>query len=631
MMAVYGYQPLSPTSDEIRVAVLWPGTASDAIEVTLHHVHLIETAPPFYEALSYVWGTEESPRPITVKGTGSSEGTLQVSQNLYDALCHLRCRSHPRALWIDAICIDQSDVAEKSVQVMKMANTYKLAARVVIWLGPEKHDSTAAVEFLDDFGRCVDLDLSDYTFTVLSQERYQALKAELVKSESSLPAALSGLLTRPWFERLWVVQEAMLANSERSVVQCGASTVLWQTFLKGLVCMEQHFQNQPRELSRVLFIRNFYLRSIKNRFLEDLMSFGQLLKCKDERDKIYAMLGLIADDFPITVDYTLPYPEVYKNVFLSYLATYERIHLLTWCEMRNDSSVTPTWVPDWSRPRELHRIEGTALYANFVAEATIVRDRILRVGGIMGARITKCIPICLPGNGEDVVDFKSALLVALGLLEINVANLRTTAYRPGSISSLLDAFCCALACSAFVEPEPPIPDLPTLIAAGEELLSYLSAEEPVQSNSYFWRLIKKYATGRTIIFTEGGFIGLGPAKAECGDVVCALLGCRSSMVLRPNSESQFQVVGECYPHEMSPTDILLGTYPAGFKQVFQYNPSTLLYEGKHRDESTGTLSCVDPRLRGLHKADTEPYRFAPPTTAAELQSLEVNIQYFDLV
>ena len=103
------------------------------------------------------------------------------------------------------------------------------------------------------------------------------------------------------------------------------------------------------------------------------------------------------------------------------------------------------------------------------------------------------------------------------------------------------------------------------------------------------------------------------------------------MVLRPNSESQFQVVGECYLHEMSPTDIFLGTYPAGFKQVFQYNPSTLLYEGKHRDESTGTLSCVDPRLRGLHKADTEPYRFAPPTTAAELQSLEVNIQYFDLV
>lgn len=153
--------------------------------------------------------------------------------------------------------------------------------------------------------------------------------------------------------------------------------------------------------------------------------------------------------------------------------------------------------PGWSRSREFYRTEGFGLSPGFVAKAEFMNNGILRVDGIMGigARITKCIPICSPGQDKDAVDFRGVLLKAMGLLNTDVGGLKTTAY--GMRSSLLDAFCCTLVCSAFIEPEPPIPDNLTLMAATEELLSYLGSEEPLRLNYQFWRMVKKYATGRT--------------------------------------------------------------------------------------------------------------------------------------
>ncbi|KAF5604246.1 integral membrane protein [Fusarium pseudoanthophilum] len=85
-----------------------------------------------HEALSYAWGSSEDQATIAVNKT-----TLQVTQNLKDALTYLRHDSKPRSPWIDAICINQSNVDERSSQVRLMGRLYSSTSCVISWLGLE--------------------------------------------------------------------------------------------------------------------------------------------------------------------------------------------------------------------------------------------------------------------------------------------------------------------------------------------------------------------------------------------------------------------------------------------------------------------------------------------------------------
>jgi hypothetical protein len=86
-----------------------------------------------FEALSYTWGSVDDPRRIRVaNGEGIQIQELEVTQNLYDALRHLRNESGLRILWIDAISISQNDLLERSQQVTRMRDIYTYAQRVVV-------------------------------------------------------------------------------------------------------------------------------------------------------------------------------------------------------------------------------------------------------------------------------------------------------------------------------------------------------------------------------------------------------------------------------------------------------------------------------------------------------------------
>lgn len=68
-----------------------------------------------------------------------------VSENLYNALLHLRLGDRPRWLWVDAICINQEDMAEKSFQIPMTTSIYRNAQKVVTWLGEHKDNSALAI------------------------------------------------------------------------------------------------------------------------------------------------------------------------------------------------------------------------------------------------------------------------------------------------------------------------------------------------------------------------------------------------------------------------------------------------------------------------------------------------------
>ena len=127
------YKPLATDKQEIRLLQLLPGAEEDALAGELIHLDLKLSQPDLaFEAVSYCWG-DKSQRVVFHINEGQIEVPLSASQ----ALRRLRYQDRPRLLWLDAICINQSDVAEKNRQVALMHLVYGRASRCLIWLGED--------------------------------------------------------------------------------------------------------------------------------------------------------------------------------------------------------------------------------------------------------------------------------------------------------------------------------------------------------------------------------------------------------------------------------------------------------------------------------------------------------------
>jgi len=135
-----------------------------------------------YEALSYVWGSEDNKQPIYIDGD-----ELHVTANLHVALLRLRHCIVDRILWIDAICINQDDNDEKGHQVEFMTKIYAKASRVIVWLGEAEEEEE---------------DNSDQALEIILRAAEEQ-STNAATNERNEQAILT-LLERPWFQRIWV-------------------------------------------------------------------------------------------------------------------------------------------------------------------------------------------------------------------------------------------------------------------------------------------------------------------------------------------------------------------------------------------------------------------------------------------
>lgn len=69
-----------------------------------------------------------------------------MTGNLHSALCSLWHTTEVQSFWVDALCINQDDLEERSGQVLRMTSIYRSAFRVVAWIGSE----TPGLENLED-------------------------------------------------------------------------------------------------------------------------------------------------------------------------------------------------------------------------------------------------------------------------------------------------------------------------------------------------------------------------------------------------------------------------------------------------------------------------------------------------
>ncbi|KAK8096730.1 Plasma membrane ATPase 1 [Apiospora kogelbergensis] len=194
--------------DEIRLLILGPGKADSPLECELT-VHK-RTHRFVYEALSYAWGDSTKSKQIVHNGS-----LLQVTESLHSALGHLRSPTESRRIWVDAVCIDQDDAAEKAHQISLMNTIYSEAERVLVWLGPSAPESKPAFSLVN---RVVRLNSQSSYWSLLGSLDAScpnhivpdyvdfSPSNELQKLSTQDLNPLMTMLELPWFTRLWVYQ-----------------------------------------------------------------------------------------------------------------------------------------------------------------------------------------------------------------------------------------------------------------------------------------------------------------------------------------------------------------------------------------------------------------------------------------
>lgn len=142
----YQYRRLQG-SDAIRIIKLYPSSVLDAeIKCELLRTSLTECEEDIhslYTAISYVWGDVSETKTISIDGK-----KLKITATLYSALRHIRLKKEPTRLWADAICIDQSDVEERSQQVQQMGAIYACASHTIIYFSSPTPEAELFLETL---------------------------------------------------------------------------------------------------------------------------------------------------------------------------------------------------------------------------------------------------------------------------------------------------------------------------------------------------------------------------------------------------------------------------------------------------------------------------------------------------
>jgi hypothetical protein len=139
-MSKYVYQPLLH-EDSLRLLILEPATMGERIRCHLEHSRL--SLNPQYNAISYAWGESLTEHTISL-----DDSTFEIRRNLYNALQQFRDERRPRALWADAICLNQTDIAERNHQVKLMRRIYEKSAITLIWLGEATEEDLPGLELV---------------------------------------------------------------------------------------------------------------------------------------------------------------------------------------------------------------------------------------------------------------------------------------------------------------------------------------------------------------------------------------------------------------------------------------------------------------------------------------------------
>ncbi|ETS85132.1 hypothetical protein PFICI_03157 [Pestalotiopsis fici W106-1] len=548
------YQMLE--TGDIRILRILPRTGS-CLECELDHVALSQA--PDYLAISYAWGDADERTTIIVDGH-----KFDINTSLYDVLSMLQSESDGEivTLWADAICINQSNIAERSSQVAIMADIYRQAKYTAAWLGPATQSDYMAIELVQHLVKVKNSE-PDFKESMRSPSWHEHF------------VALASLFNKEYWRRMWILQEVHSGQFVR--IYYGTRWLPWENYRDVSRAFRRHdldvrgtFMREGLEgtgeyISWVLCYNGPNTLDLEEE--EELLGFlawCQPKRCADPKDKLYALLGVLPEAIRrhFKPDYTISVKKLYMDIFEYILRSTRRLDVLCYATIigmtTENPHFLPSWIPDWSRELQVDVVmdicdcAASSEPADFTissgASNTSLRGWQMKVKAVFLGRIAQ-VGLHVPDfhTGDDIsMAFLSwrALVKQLGRSDEREVLCRTITM--GTVDDLTSQELTDICFHVFVQRlQFTLPS----ITLDDELKAYsqtrLGASE--EELSAFWsKYIERTCEMRRLFVSEEGQVGLGPPNIGYGDLICVPLGCRAPIILRPYSDGSYKFVSDAY-------------------------------------------------------------------------------------
>ncbi|KAK5653071.1 hypothetical protein OQA88_9357 [Cercophora sp. LCS_1] len=602
----FEYNDLDSSTRQIRLIKIKPAIfVADVLDCDIITTSLPEETSdtvPEYDALSYCWSMDDRPPPQrqAVPSTGPRTILIngkqhQIQESLALALhryrrlgCTYTRRERERwkgkaeYIWADGICIDQSNIAEKTTQVTLMGDIYSRARRVFVDLGFVPDNWIAALHLMKSI---------EYT-TQFATPHGSLIHENLLFGDFEIPPpdhiawrALGYLMGMPWFKRTWVVQEVAL-NERDPIVMAGTYCFGFSLFIRALeFCRLQGYMRplDPAGTWKTTHATKLWQFRVKTRkglsrlsdFLHSLWDFH----ATDPRDKVFGFLSLMHPDDRIAPDYSLSTEQVYTAFACRAVENGWTVNVLDVAGLHGrfaDSGSLSSWVPDWrvskGHPKSVsvmreHPYNASEPYAGTSAHSRVVGlgdNPALELGVFVADTIKEMADVFPnPKNKED----RAELDPANGFFEHNRALYRLQ-YGP-SDNDVWDAFARTLLMDdLYTTGKNTILVFSEISDPGAILSQIINDPQKRglhgrEDNSRVWSPIDTFSIqarvsmrGRRFAVTVAGYMTLVPNVSLPGDVVCIIPPGTTPFVLREvpcdNTEGpkRYQLVGDAYVHGM---------------------------------------------------------------------------------
>ena len=575
MEASYVYDPILRNSFRVLTIL----SVEPELSASLKGYSLV--TPPEYYALSYAWNHEPLTASIDCDGH-----TLAVTPDLLECLRSLSTVNGCQNLWVDAICIYQTDNDEKAHQVENMHQIYRNAQEVYVWLGPWQYDSHLAMADItsisDKFGG-VNLDALHLRSDVMDFADWHPERTKFH------PLQLFFLISRPWFRRLWTYQEILLAKT--ATFFCGYDKKDLDAFLEFAKLMLDtgflhYFKKGDPHIPLGNLEQIMQARSVRQR-LGAYNIPNEVLRTRSRqvtksRDRIYALLGLAEDtvyNSEIPVDYLSDGKTCAQEVYIKFgkLALREEnmLMLLYYNSSAERPTTLPSWCPNFNSPERtsglcleyaagwpsknhqcavskhsgFKKVLGSYAHVSFSSDAIRVwgaqLDTVAQVGDLY--------PAPAPGDYDEAGD-DALLRQVLRWLDDNLELCKTHCQKPHDAAALYKSYWRTHVGNVGFNYK----DFPCDSKQEESFGAFrrfvkgldagqVTEDWPVASDlaNHLDRIWRR----RRLFVTVNGRFGFGCEDVTPGDVVCALYSGPCLFVLRRNPDRETYTFKEAaYTH-----------------------------------------------------------------------------------
>lgn len=564
------YYALDRTNSDIRLILVKRQTLEDhsPLQCFLVQRDLAEEPLLQFVAVSYTWGTGTETQPITINDSiasvpESTDSALRYLHLTFDYCIEVNNEPYT-PVWIDAICINQQDLPERSDQVKLMGDIYSKAELVCIWLGTDHtNDASIAVQSFQTF---LEHATDEQGQLKLSDTKRLTKALEKISPEES--KALDSFYASPWFTRMWIIQEAILAKNAvcvRGIYCIDLRLVIWlpAVFDHLRILLHPTESNlaglQGRRNAAALAQLSLPSAS---RALSALLELTGSFDATNPRDKIYGFLGLLNDGIPaeIIVDYSQTAYAVYSQATRCAIKQDKNLKILREALAREPGTASEyDSLPSWAvrcntkerseRPNLRPFFEDKDAGQDLFAYADTNQAHVLRVKGyILDVIDSEPFTILEKWNPEQS---REVLENDLHTLQ-RILSLLQTSYPNATEDDIEHTLRQILSMEN--------PDaIDRFLSFGRpsfgEFVRIARGRTLSDATEYIWNygqtlpgLLNCFHTctaARKFFQTTARRVGSAWPSAQKGDYICHLFGCDAPLILRQHGES-WSLIGDAY-------------------------------------------------------------------------------------